>query len=86
MVECGSTALVTPQSKMIFHPVTILLVASLGTLALRWSRKLNPHIFQLEEKKDMIKEEKGCKEGFFCIVLEDDVERSKKVRWGILKK
>ena len=67
---------------MIFQPAIILLAASLSTQSLKWMKKLNSDIFQLEAEEERggktIEEEEGCRPGFFCMFFEDDgLERKK---------
>jgi hypothetical protein len=61
---------------MIFQSASILLVLSLGTSAVKWVKKLNSDIFQLEFDEERegktIEEEEGCRPGFFCMIFEDD--------------
>ena len=61
---------------MIFQPATILLAVSLSTQSVKWMKKLNSDIFQLEVEEERggrtIEEEEGCRPGFFCMFLEDD--------------
>ena len=62
------------QSKMIFHCTNILLLASLCS-PVRWIKKLNSDIFQLEGDQERegktVEEEEGCGAGFFCMFIED---------------
>ena len=54
---------------MIFQPASILLALCLGTSAVKWMKKLNSDIFQLEVENEKrgktIEEEEGCRPGFF---------------------
>ena len=72
----AAPGILTAQSKMIFQPATILLAVSLSTQSVKWMKKLNSDIFQLEVEEERggrtIEEEEGCRPGFFCMFLEDD--------------
>ena len=61
---------------MILQPASILLALCLGTSAVKWMKKLNSDIFQLEVEEEKrgktIEEEEGCRTGFFCMFFEDD--------------
>ena len=62
------------QSKMIFLCTNILLLASLCS-PVRWIKKLNSDIFQLdgdqEREGKSVEKEEGCGAGFFCMFIED---------------